>query len=400
MQPLISFDASYYTYPKSICRGYWGRYALDIDLSAIDRKRRNEWLANVSRLSETPFHNHIFSRYGQATDNSLFMDILQDHGLFVEKFFHRAIRNRVLAEMIADPEEHANLKVLMDASWGYQTAFGRKPTDDVFFIVDHIFEQYLFQVINDRGNYDNLVEWYRRHAQPRQCVVCGSFYRLIDLPDWIYAGSNGMRTCCMQCRIVARPSKNALLPHLREFVNACGFIPSASAAPINYSFTCRLSPQQWPSVFAAYGGMGGVDHVKAKWNSWFKALASSGVLPDSVITTSRGIKCLAKDGHVCHSLDEQQIDNWLTDHGISHEREPIYPTHPILNPNGKRRSDWRVGDIYIEYFGLKGEKMYDNKTDEKIMLVKLLSLKMLPIYPSNMMSLENTLGCLLRKDRL
>lgn len=144
--------------------------------------------------------------------------------------------------------------------------------------------------------------------------------------------------------------------------------------------------------------MGGVDHVKVKWNSWFKALASSGVLPDGVITTSRGIKCLAKDGHECHSLDEQQIDNWLTDHSLAHEREPIYPTHPILNPNGKRRSDWRVGDIYIEYFGLTGEKTYDNKTDEKIMLVKLLGLTMVPIYPSDMMSLDKTLWCLLRKD--
>lgn len=115
------------------------------------------------------------------------------------------------------------------------------------------------------------------------------------------------------------------------------------------------------------------------------------------MTTSRGIKCLAQDGHECHSLDEQQIDNWLTDHSIEHEREPIYPAHPILNPSGKRRSDWRVGDIYIEYFGLTGEKTYDNKTDEKIMLVKQLGLTMLPIYPSDMVRLDKLLWCLLRK---
>lgn len=96
MQPLISFNASYYAYPKSICRGYWGRYALDIDLSADDRKRRSEWLANVRRLSETPFHDHVFSRYGQGTDDSFFMDILRDHGLFVEKFFHLSGLNATL----------------------------------------------------------------------------------------------------------------------------------------------------------------------------------------------------------------------------------------------------------------------------------------------------------------
>lgn len=397
MQPLITFNAPYYKYPTSICRGYWGRYALDIDLTAEARKRRGEWLTNVHRLSATPFHDHVSSRYSQATDNSLFLDIMQKHGIFAEKIFHRALRNRVLGEMIADPKEHGNLKILLDTAWGYQTAFGRKVTEDVFFIVDHIFEQHLFRAINDQDNYEILAEWYSQHFQPRQCTVCGSSYRLIDLPDWLYAASNGTHICCMQCRIVERPSKNALLPYLRQFVNACGFIPSAAATPLNYSFTSRLSPEQWPAVFAAYGKMGGVDHVKAKWHSWFKALASSGVLPDGVMTTSRGIKCLAQDGHECHSLDEQQIDNWLTDHSIEHEREPIYPAHPILNPSGKRRSDWRVGDIYIEYFGLTGEKTYDNKTDEKIMLVKQLGLTMLPIYPSDMVRLDKLLWCLLRK---
>lgn len=396
MHPLVSFNASYYTYPTSICRGYWGRYALDVDLSAEARKRRSEWLANVRRLSETPFHLHIFSKYARVADDSLFLDTLQRHGIFVEKFFHRALRHRVLGEMVADPKEHEHLKVLMDTAWGYQTAFGRKATDDVFFVVDHIFEQHLFRAINDPTNYEILAAWYKRHFEPRQCAVCGSSYRLIDLPDWIYAASNGTAICCMQCRIVEQPSKKALLPHLREFVNACGFIPSADATPLSYSFTSRLSPQQWVSVFTAYGKMGGVEHVKTKWNSWFIALASSGVLPDGVMTTSRGIKCLAKDGHECHSLDEQQIDNWLTDHSLAHEREPIYPTHPTLNPNGKRRSDWRVGDVYIEYFGLTGEKTYDTKTDEKIMLVKQLGITMVPIYPSDMMSLDKALGCLLR----
>jgi len=332
-----------------------------------------------------------------VADDSLFQDILQRHGIFVEKFFHRALRHRVLGEMVADPKEYENLKILIGTAWGYHTAFGRKATDDVFFVVDHIFEQHLFRAINDPGNYEILAAWYKRHSEPRQCAVCGSSYRPIDIPDWIYAASNGTAICCMQCRIVERPSRKALLPHLREFVNACGFIPSADATPLSYSFTSRLFPEQWASVFGAYGKMGGVEHVKNKWKSWFTALASSGVLPDGVMTTSRGIKCLAKDGHECHSLDEQQIDNWLTNHSLAHEREPIYPTHPILNPNGKRRSDWRVGDVYIEYFGLMGEKTYDKKTDEKITLVKQLGITMVPIYPSDMMSLDKALGCLLRK---
>jgi hypothetical protein len=145
-------------------------------------------------------------------------------------------------------------------------------------------------------------------------------------------------------------------------------------------------------VFAAYGKMGGVDHVRAKWSSWFKALASSDVLPDGVMATSRGIRCLAKDGHECYSLDEQRIDDWLSAHNLKHDREPLYPDHPSLNPHGKRRADWLVGDVYLEYFGLTGEKVYDKKTDEKVMLAAQLGIALVAVYPSDMRSLDKTLS--------
>jgi len=395
MQPLVRFDSSYYKYPTSICRGYWGRYPLDMDLSVEDRERRAEWLDNARRLSGTPFHEHVLSRYGGAADYSLFTGVLQTHGIFAERFFHSAVRHRILAEMVADPKELESLKTLKDSAWGYDSPFGRKGSVGVFFVVDHLFEQHLLRAIADRDAYSALARWYGLRSSPRRCAICGSSYRLIDLPDWAYAGSNGTHVCCLQCPIVERPSKNALLPHVREFAQACGFVPFANAVPLNHSFTCRLSPEQWPSVFVAYGKMGGVDHVKAKWTSWFRALASSGVLPDGVMATSRGVRCLAKDGHECRSLDEQRIDDWLTAHSLPHEREPLYPTHPVLNPRGKRRADWLVGDVYLEYFGLTGEKAYDKKTDEKVVLAAQLGTTMVPVYPSDMMSLDEALRRLL-----
>jgi hypothetical protein len=396
MLPLVNYNSAYYKYPTSICRGYWGRYALDIDLSDEARQRRNSWLNNTERLSHTPFNKHIFSRYNADDDYMLLVDILRRHGIFAEKFFHRALRHRVLGEMAADPNEQKMLKVLLEEAWGYKTAFGRKATEDVFFVIDHIFEQHLVRAVNDSFAYNGLLEWYKKYIIPRVCTVCGASYRIIDLPDWVYVGSNGTHVCCMRCRIVARPSKKALLSHLHEFVRACGFIPSADATPLNYLFTSRLLAAQWPAVFAAYGKMGGIDHVKAKYTSWFKALSLSGALPDGVMATSRGIRCLAKDGHVCLSLDEQQIDDWLTAHNLSHVREPEYPVHPLLNPHGKRRSDWLVGNIYIEYFGLTGEKGYDKKKDEKILLAKQLGLTMVALYPSDILILDNKLTSLLK----
>jgi len=395
MRPFVNFDSEYYAYPTSISRGFWGRYPLDKGLSPEGQKRRGEWLDNARRLGGTEFHRHVLSRYGAMADYSLFADTAQRHGLFAERFFHRASRHRVLGEVVADPEEQQNLKALLDEAWGYDTRLSRSGGTDVFFIVDHLFEQHLCSAIARRQEYDVLLDWYERYSSQRRCEICGSLYRLIDLPDWAYAGSNGTQLCCMRCEIVERPTKKGLLPHLATFVEESGFIPPANAGPLTHSFTCRLAPDRWPAVFAAYGCMGGLENVKTKWTSWFKALAMSGVLPDGVLATSRGIRCLAKDGHECHSLDEQQIDDWLTAHNVPHEREPRYPEHALLNPRGLRRADWLAGSIFIEYFGLMGEKTYDRKTDEKVMLARQLGIDMLPIYPSDMMSLDQKLGLLL-----
>ena len=54
-----------------------------------------------------------------------------------------------------------------------------------------------------------------------------------------------------------------------------------------------------------------------------------------------------------------------------------------------------VGDVYLEYFGLTGEKAYDKKTDEKVVLAAQLGTTMVPVYPSDMMSLDEALRRLL-----
>jgi hypothetical protein len=217
----------------------------------------------------------------------------------------------------------------------------------------------------------------------------------VDLPDWIYFGSNGCKTCCFQCSIVETPKKKELSSRIPEFVRSCGFIPNSDAGPINYSFTSRLSANIWNEVFINYGKMGGVEHVKAKYRSWFKALAETGTLPNGVLLTVRGVRCLAKDGHVCHSLDEQRIDDWLSDHDLKHEREPIYPQHPDLNPTGRMRGDWKVKDIFIEYFGLVGNEDYEKKMDEKILLAQHNRINLIDIYPSDLETLDQRLGSLL-----
>lgn len=287
-----------------------------------------------------------------------------------------------------------HIQTLLSEAWGYEQHVYNK-ANAIFLIIDHIYDICAADVPEDHRSINVIAEWFAEHCESKICKLCGNRYRLIDLPSWIYFGSNGYKSCCFSCLIMERPLKKDLLKLVPAFIEECGFIPASSSGPIHYGFTFRLQSERWESVIRAYAKMGGIEHVNKKYGSWFKALAETGALPGGVMATSRGIRCLAKDKHECHSLDEQLIDNWLFDRGFEHEREPQYPIHEDLNPSGRRRADWMVGDYFIEYFGLAGDPIYDKKTDEKILLAANSGITLITLYPNDLEHLEYKLGHLL-----
>jgi hypothetical protein len=117
------------------------------------------------------------------------------------------------------------------------------------------------------------------------------------------------------------------------------------------------------------------------FGSWLKALVEAGILEDGTRRTGRGTQCLAKDGHLCLSLGEKTIDDFLHSYGIAHEKEPHYP-------EGNFRADFLVDGVFIEYFGLKGDSDYDAKTRLKQRICKKHGIRLISIYPSDIVSLK------------
>jgi hypothetical protein len=111
--------------------------------------------------------------------------------------------------------------------------------------------------------------------------------------------------------------------------------------------------------------------------TWFDVLIAAGLLPGNVRRTQRGIQLLANDGCVCLSLGEFTIDNMLSSAGVKHEREVPYPGSNL-------RSDWKCGDVWIEYFGLAGDASYDARTKKKLDLTAGLGIDLVAIYPRDL----------------
>jgi hypothetical protein len=383
-KPLVTFNSSYYEYPNT---GYYARCFSDTYLDSYGRRSRSEWLAEVEQLRNSRFYDLIVHPFYNVDYPAKLSSIMESHGVFAERFFTRDLRPRLVRTVAHHRIERQQIVDLLSE------ALGRNYTvyDEISIILDKIFEFCVLDLTQDPKSTLIIEEWLQQYGEPQQCSLCGKTFRLIDLPDWVYFGGNGYKQCCFSCMIVDRPVKKALLTLIPQFVEECGFIPTSAVGPIEYSFTSRIPHDRWERVILAYARMGGVDHVKKKFGSWFKGLAETEALPEGVLTTARGIRCLSKDKHVCHSLDEQRIDNWLFEHNIRHEREPFYPTHSELNPSGRRRADWKVGDCFIEYFGLVGDPVYDKKLDEKLQLAELYDIELIPIYPEDIEILEKKL---------
>jgi hypothetical protein len=132
-----------------------------------------------------------------------------------------------------------------------------------------------------------------------------------------------------------------------------------------------------------------VGRVKELFGSWLKALIEAGVLEDGIRRTSRGTQCLAKDGHVCLSLGEKTVDDFLSSRGIAHEREPPYP-------EGELRADFLVNGALVEYFGLKGDPDYDAKTWRKQRICRKHGIRLISVYPDDLVSKRKLEAKLLR----
>ena len=187
-------------------------------------------------------------------------------------------------------------------------------------------------------------------------------------------------------------SKSAALKFLSNFYNILGFIP-----PYNYlnkDFLHRLEVKELKNIMKIMQELPDPDFYKKRFRSWFRALIAAGIISTGARKMSRGTMLLAKDGHMCFSMGEKSIDDWLKKNRIKHEKEAHYPKDGNLNPNGFWRADWKINKIYIEYAGLKGEKSYDDKMLLKEELATKKQLDLIILTSNDLGNLANKLNFL------
>lgn len=124
---------------------------------------------------------------------------------------------------------------------------------------------------------------------------------------------------------------------------------------------------------------------KVAFGSWNKAIEAAGFDSNS---SSLGRICIARDGHKCRSFAEKIIDDWLFQRSIEHKKEAYYP-------NCNLRTDWRIGDVFVEYIGISLDHRnrlsdcYQRTLVNKRNICLRLGLRLIELYPQDLSNLEN-----------
>ena len=126
------------------------------------------------------------------------------------------------------------------------------------------------------------------------------------------------------------------------------------------------------------------------FGTWNNAIKAAGYEPNERWFTQRNSRDLyAKDGHLCKSISEIIIDDWLFENNISHEREKLYP-------EGKYRCDFIIGNFFIEFFGLATaldiDPYYAETITKKREMCKKYKIPLIELYEKELYNLDQTLG--------
>lgn len=225
------------------------------------------------------------------------------------------------------------------------------------------------------------------HPQIKKCLRCGKKFNEGEL---YYAlvkrlGVQQIDFChCAFAPIFGAGNDSAtreeIISYAQRLTDALEVIPAQNFGEGTEDFLL-MSTKERQDVFAVLDDKPSRDAIKKQFGTWFHVLVDAGVLNDGTQEMSRGTRCLAKDGHLCLSIGEKTIDDFLFANGIVHEKEPYYP-------EGNFRADFRVGEVLIEYFGLTGNKDYDAKTRNKKHICKKHGIELVAIYPKDLVTVK------------
>jgi hypothetical protein len=219
------------------------------------------------------------------------------------------------------------------------------------------------------------------------CPICGRGFFAGILSPWMvrqYGPPRFCNACSVRARNGRAYSKAAdVTAGLRRLAEAIEGIPEQSIA---VTITLAgLDDVRRDRIMTALIVAPGPAQAKAKLGPiWLAVLQAAGLVGDAW-RPARGTYCLASDGHLCRSLAERTVDDFLAARGIAHVPEPAYP-------GSSSRADWGLPDgTFVEYAGLLSDAEYRAKIAAKRTLAAQAGVPLIVLVPEDLTDLARAL---------
>jgi len=226
-----------------------------------------------------------------------------------------------------------------------------------------------------------------RKPEWKQCLLCNQQFVEDSLPYPLVErfGFNSIEYCapCLRDCVLSgsgnkRMGRRRIVTYLKELTNELGAIPTSQFGEGKKDWE-HIQGHERTRLLKILSKKPSADRIKEVFGSWINALIESKIVEKETVRNSRGYVTQALDGHLCNSLGEKSIDDFLYRHDVPHEKEPPYP-------EGDFRADFRIGITLVEYVGLLGNVSYQAKMKAKASLCRKHSIPLIVIEPRDLVS--------------
>ena len=251
-----------------------------------------------------------------------------------------------------------------------------------------------------------LKKYYKcEHYEVTECVICKSEFYPQSNSEWVNRVPPVFCDICLTMGFSASTDFNKRLGFSAEerksnyvkgtiaYAEYFGFIPPSDYQKrkvIQQLFKSEIPISELAFAIKVSSLLPWTDTAKKIFGSWAHLLEEAGLLAQSQRGRG-GHRSIASDGHLCLSMGERAICEFLTKNGVPHEREPMYPFDEVLNPNGLLRGDFLIGDLVIEFAGMMGNPDYAERMKSKEKLAKARKIPWLKLETSSLDDLNEML---------
>lgn len=248
-----------------------------------------------------------------------------------------------------------------------------------------------------------LSKYYEcKHFEEKNCRLCGNNFWPQMGGEW--AGRVPPEYCsiCLEMSFSGSTEFFRLMSYsteerqenfvfgIKAFSDFFGFIPRVGTTKRRIIMQLRrtgVSGEELDLALMASSLLPWHETAKKMFGSWAHLLEAAELLEHRQRGRG-GHQSIASDGHLCLSMGERAICEYLNRKGISHTKEPLYPVDEKLNPNGLLRGDFLVGSIFIEFAGMMSNKDYAERMSLKSKLAKLKGIPWIKVEGSQLEDLD------------